>query len=187
MAAALAPLESIADVVTLDGTDPFDGGGRGRQWFSISGVTEQDRPLRVAEALPALLTRLDELASSRSLAREDMVVLGFSQGAIMTLAMVAQGLHPGRAIAIAGRLASSVVEAGNQASALLLIHDGLDRVMPATLSDEAGARLSAAGHSVKLIRTDGNGHGIGPSTIKAIAEWLNTTDAFRANSNLIEG
>jgi phospholipase/carboxylesterase len=183
MAAALAPLQAFAEVVALDGRDPFDGGGAGRQWFSIAGVTEADRPARVAEALPSLIGRLDLLAEERGLAREEMVLLGFSQGAIMTLAMVAQGLHPGRAVAIAGRLAAPVVQAGDRPASVLLIHDSADRIMPVALSADAAAQLSAAGHHVKLIGTDGIGHSIGFPTTSAIADWLATTDSSRNDSS----
>jgi phospholipase/carboxylesterase len=169
MAVALAPLERFAEVLALDGLDPFDGGGAGRQWFSVAGVTEADRPLRVAEALPSLVDRLDRLAKDRSLKRDDLVLLGFSQGAIMTLAMVA----------IAGRLAAPVVPTEERLASLLLVHDRADRVMPSALSVEAAARLSAAGHFVKLLLTDGIGHGIGFPTTAAVADWLTTTDSSR--------
>lgn len=187
LAAALVPLEALAELVALDGRDPFDGGGAGRQWFSVTGVTEADRPLRIAEALPSLVGRLDRLAKERGMKREDLVLLGFSQGAIMTLAMVAQGLHPGRAIAIAGRLAAPVVPAGDRPASLLLVHDNADRVMPPRLSIDAAAQLSAAGHHVDLIRTDGIGHGIASPTNSAIADWLITTDASRNDLSLIKG
>jgi phospholipase/carboxylesterase len=187
MAAALAPLEQVAEVIALDGGEPFDGGGRGRQWFSVAGVTEADRPRRVASALPALLGRLDRLARDRGVAREALVLLGFSQGAIMTLAMVAQGLHPGRTVAVAGRLAAPVVPAEGDAATLLLVHDSADRVMPPALSDAAATALGAAGYHVGFARTDGIGHGIGPATITAIADWLAATAPLRAISTLIEG
>jgi len=126
MAAALSPLRAVADVVALDGGDPFDGGGSGRQWFSVHGVTEANRSRRVLDAVPPLLDRLDRLAAERGVAREDLVLLGFSQGAIMALAMVAQGLHPGPAIAIAGRLAAPVIPAGGDPATVLLVHDSDD-------------------------------------------------------------
>jgi phospholipase/carboxylesterase len=175
MAAALAPLERIADVVALDGCEPFDGGGRGRQWFSVSGITETDRPKRVAAAMPRLLDQLARIAQNHGVTREALVPIGFSQGAIMTLAMVAQGLHTGRAVAIAGRLAAPVVPADGHGASLLLVHDSADRVMAPILSEETAARLAAAGHHVHLTRTDGIGHGIGPATIASIADWLAAT------------
>jgi phospholipase/carboxylesterase len=175
MASALAPIESVADVVALDGCEPFDGGGSGRQWFSITGVTEASRPARVAAALPRLLDRLDSLARDRSVDRDALILVGFSQGAIMTLAMVAQGLHKGHSVAIAGRLAVPVLPITDGGASLLLAHDTDDQVMSPTLSDDAAARLSAAGHSVALRHTAGVGHGIGPQTTTAILDWLAAT------------
>jgi phospholipase/carboxylesterase len=115
------------------------------------------------------------------LKRDDLVLLGFSQGAIMTLAMVAQGLHPGRAVAIAGRLAAPVVKAGDRFASLLLVRDSADRVMPPALSAEAAAQLSAAGHHVNLTETDGIGHGIGFPTTSVVADWLTAIDSSRSD------
>lgn len=182
MGAALAPLASIAEVIALDGCEAFDGGAHGRQWFSVSGVTEADRPRRVAGALPRLVERLDRLASEQGVAREDLVLVGFSQGAIMTLAMIAQGLHAGRAVAIAGRLAAPVVPAGSRTASLLVIGDAADRIMPTALSQDAAERLRAAGHHVDLSLTDGIGHGIGSKTLSSIAAWLAATALHRADA-----
>jgi len=187
MVGALAPLTAVAEVIALDGCEPFDGGGRGRQWFSVSGVTEADRPRRVAGALPRMLERLDELARQHGVQRNDLVLLGFSQGAIMTLAMVAQGFHAGRAIAIAGRLAAPVVPAALHPASLLVIADSVDRVMPQELSQDAVDRLRVGGHHVDQNLTVGVGHGIGAETLSSIASWLAATASPRAPALTIEG
>jgi phospholipase/carboxylesterase len=187
MAVALAPLERVAEVVSLDGGEAFDGGGLGRQWFSIAGVTDADRSQRVARALPGLLERLDQLARSRDMRREDLVLLGFSQGAMMVLAMVAQQFHPGQAVAIAGRLAVPVLPAAGRPASLLLVHDLSDRIAPPSMSQDAADRLGAAGHHVKLVHTEGVGHGIGPAVPGVIAEWLAATASARAVSTSTEG
>jgi phospholipase/carboxylesterase len=184
---ALAPLERVAEVVSLDGGEAFDGGGLGRQWFSIAGVTDADRSQRVARALLGLLERLDQLARSRDMRREDLVLLGFSQGAMMVLAMVAQQFHPGQAVAIAGRLAVPVLPAAGRPASLLLVHDLSDRIAPPSMSRDAADRLGAAGHHVKLVHTEGVGHGIGPAVPGVIAEWLAATASARAVSTSTEG
>jgi phospholipase/carboxylesterase len=187
MGVALAPLQPIAEVIALDGCEAFDGGGPGRQWFSVSGVTEADRPRRIAGALPRLIKRLDQLAREHNVAREDFVLLGFSQGAMMTLAMVAQRLHAGYAIAVAGRLAAPVLLAGPRPASVLVIGDSADPVMPQGLSQDAVERLRAAGHHVDQILTHGLGHGIGPQTLSSIASWLTATASPRAPALTIEG
>jgi phospholipase/carboxylesterase len=176
-AATLAPLSSVAEVIALDGDAPFDGGGGGpgdgigRQWFSVAGVTDAGRPARIAQALPRLIARLDTIAADRGIDRQDMILLGFSQGAMMALALVAGGLHSGRAIAISGRLAAPVLPASHRAQ-VLLVHDRSDPMMPLALSIEAQAALTAAGHRVDSFWTAGLGHQIGQPTLFAIDRWL---------------
>jgi phospholipase/carboxylesterase len=186
MAQALAPLEQYAQIVALDGSEPFGAASRGRQWLSVAGITEANRPGRVREALPSLLLRLDAMASDRGVARDELVLLGFSQGAIMTLALAAQGLHQGRAIAIAGRLAAPMISGQDRAAPILLIDDAADRIMPTCLSDEAAAVLAGAGRPVDRIHTSGVGHSIGPATITAIATWLAATAPSQPDT-LIKG
>lgn len=173
--AALAPPAAASEVVSLDRCERFDGGGHGRQWFSVSGLTEDDRPRRVARALPRMRERLDDLAKQRPVARKHLVLLGFSQGAIMKLAMVAQGFHVGRAIAIAGRLAAPVVPVALEPASLLVIADSADQVMPRGTSRDTAERLRAAGLHVDQILTIGIGHSIGAPTLSSIASWLSAT------------
>lgn len=168
---ALRPLQAVADVISLAGPDPFDG-GTGRQWFSVAGVTEANRPARTAAALDALLPRLDAVAAARNINRNELVLLGFSQGAILTLGAVASGAHSGAAIAIAGRLANSVVAAGVRPASVLVVHDLNDPVMPAALARDAARELANAGHRVERAFTTGVGHSIGAETLTVVADWL---------------
>jgi phospholipase/carboxylesterase len=186
LAAALTPLQSLCDVVALDGPEPFDGGGAGRQWFSIAAVTEANRPARVAAALPTLLVRFDEFAASRGVARDQLVLLGFSQGAIMILAAVAGGHHKGKAVAIAGRLAAPVVRPVQPAH-VLLVHDHDDGVMPADLSVAAASSLRAVGHDVDSIQTAGLGHAVGRPTLVSIERWLANRFNLPADADQLQG
>src|ERR1039457_4966287 len=80
-----------------DGTFPFDGGGNGRQWFSISGVTEENRAARVAGAMPALHAMVRHAQNRFRILQPDTALVGFSQGAIMALEFsVAHDGHVGR-------------------------------------------------------------------------------------------
>ena len=49
---ALAPHLPDAAIVSVQAPE---GAGRGRQWFSVQGVTETDRPARVAAAMPGFV------------------------------------------------------------------------------------------------------------------------------------
>lgn len=173
MQAALRPLEREAEVIALAAPYPFDGGGAGRQWFSVSGLTEANRASRTAAALAELLPRLDKLASARNLPRDELILLGFSQGAILTLAAVASGAHLGPAVAVAGRLATApVATSSSKAATLLLVHDHQDQVMPSALCGAAANLLAEAGHNVQTRYTSGVRHSIGLETLETISEWL---------------
>jgi len=177
MQAALVSLESVAEVVALAAPQPFDGGGTGRQWFSVSGITEENRAARTAAALDELLPRLDKLAATRDLPRHELILLGFSQGAILTLSAVASGAHHGRAVAIAGRLTTNpIVVSAEQAAAVLLVHDADDQMMPSHLSLAAAGKLAEAGHLVETRSTSGVQHSIGLPTVSAISDWLRQDD-----------
>jgi len=162
-----------AETIALDGPDPYDmPPPEGRQWFSISGVTEANRPARVAAALPALLARIDGLGRDRGLSREAIALAGFSQGSIMSLAAVAQGEAFGAVVAAAGRLAAPVRAARPGSPPVLLLHDRQDAMMPFPLAGEAEAALRAEGHDVRFVPTDGYGHAIGPKMAEAAVAFL---------------
>lgn len=172
MAEALRPLGAVAEVVALSGHEAFDGAQVGRQWFPVAGVTEANRPARVAAALPPFLAQLDHIAAEHAVHRDELVLLGFSQGAILTLATVAGGHHRGRAVAIAGRLAAPVEPANHGRAHLLLVHDLDDPAMPSMLSTQAAAQLGAAGHDIEVVATSGVGHRIAAPTLTAVGAWL---------------
>ncbi|WP_157220575.1 dienelactone hydrolase family protein [Flavisphingomonas formosensis] len=162
-----------AEAVALDGPEPYDmPPPRGRQWFSIKGVTETNRPARVAAALPGLLARIDGLAHDRGVARNAIALAGFSQGSIMSLAAVVGGGTFGAVVAVAGRLAAPLSPARSGSPAVLLLHDKLDTMMPFPLAGEAEAALRAAGHDVSLMASEGYGHAIGADMTAAAIEFL---------------
>lgn len=79
-----ASMQPLANALVLtvpaqcpDGPEPFDM-GQDRQWFSVRGVTEENRPARIAAALPAFVRILEAFGDPR-----DSLLIGFSQGAIM--------------------------------------------------------------------------------------------------------
>lgn len=71
--------------------------GQGYQWFSVVGVTEQNRPMCIQAARASFDTTLARLMAVRGLEGqpEKVVLVGFSQGATMALDAVASGRWPG--------------------------------------------------------------------------------------------
>lgn len=148
-----------ATVVSLQGPQACDF-GQGRQWFSVSGITEESRPARVAQALPAFQSMVQAWQDRCALGADATTLIGFSQGSIMSLASTQnQPLLASRVVAFAGRFAAApaVAPAG---MSVHLIHGEADPVISVEHSRMAAQQLQALGVHATLYTEPGMGHGI---------------------------
>lgn len=155
-----------------DGPGRFNGG---HQWFSVVGVTAENRPARVAAGRPAFDAILAEGIGRAGFAgRLDRVALvGFSQGAIMALDALASGRWPvAGVVALSGRLASPEPLEPARASRLLLVHGAEDPVMPVDEAVKAKERLSAMGVETSSFIQPGLGHSVSAEGVGAAAKFL---------------
>lgn len=164
-----APSLPGATFLAPDGPYPFDGGGAGRQWFSVAGVTEGNRPGRVVAARPALDAMID---TAKAQAKADRVILtGFSQGSIMALDALARG-KVAQVVAFAGRLAFSGALTPLPQARALLIGGTADHVMPHRLTTEAADILAKAGVQTQTVILPNVPHTITPEGIAAAQAFL---------------
>lgn len=146
--------------------------GRGREWFSVVGVTEQDRPARVAAAMPAFLQAVAHWQQASGLGPEATVLVGFSQGAIMSLEATQADVAPAaRVIALAGRFAQGLRRAP-PGLRFHLVHGEQDGVVPTHFSLEAAQALQALGATVTLDLLPGLGHGIDARALRLVLGYL---------------
>lgn len=157
--------------VLLEGPQPFDGGGPGRQWFSIAGVTPDNRAERVMAALPSLWDRLEALMIEEGLDASRLVLIGFSQGAILTLASAALGRAFGAGVALSGRLPLPPAPAHARSPRLLLVHGSADAVIPLAEGRQAAERLGDAGFAVRFEERRGLGHGIDAPELELVTNF----------------
>jgi phospholipase/carboxylesterase len=148
-----------------DGLRPFDM-GPGHQWFSVSGITEANRPERVATALPAFVERIAQFGPT-----EDSLLVGFSQGAIMSLHAAAAGLRVAGVVAIAGRLAAPV-PVREDWPAITLLHGEADPVIPVSAAQATRTWLKDAGAEPALKLVAGLGHSIDARMLELVREAL---------------
>ncbi|MPT47959.1 MAG: phospholipase [Sphingobium sp.] len=164
-----------AQFVAPDAPQPFDFGGNGRQWFSVSGVTEINRPERVREARAAFNRVIAGVITEYGFAdRLDRVALvGFSQGSIMALDAVVSGRWPvGAVVAFSGRLASPPPLSHTDATPILLLHGTDDATMPITLCREAQIALTGLGMAVAAKELPGVGHEISAEGARIAIQFL---------------
>ncbi|WP_109051017.1 alpha/beta hydrolase [Azospirillum sp. TSA6c] len=137
--------------VAPNAPQPFDM-GNGHQWFSIAGVTEENRPARVAAALPALAELIEAERQRAGVAPADVALVGFSQGSIMALhlAMTAPE-RCGAVVAFAGRIAAPVPtpDGAGRRPPVLMVGGAADSIMPPTVVQAAAAHFRSAGFAVE--------------------------------------
>jgi phospholipase/carboxylesterase len=164
-----------ADFAAPDAPFAFDQAAQGRQWFSVSGVTEADRPARVVAARAAFDATLERIVTERGFADrlESVALVGFSQGSIMALDAVASGRWKvGAVVAFAGRLATPEPFAAAMGTPVLLVHGTADPVMPVALAEDAEARLVGAGMSVQRRLIPGLGHQLDARGVQIAGQFL---------------
>ncbi|MFP6560196.1 alpha/beta hydrolase [Paraburkholderia sp. B3] len=149
---------------SLDGSEPFDGGFGGRQWFSLRDIGESNREARVTQAAAVLRGRLDAELAHWGLGYDALALVGFSQGSIMSLHHVATRPEGAAAVvAYAGRLVTAVT--AKSRTALTLVHGEDDEVIPVQELERAAIAFSDAGYAVGAYVLPGVGHTITPQGV----------------------
>jgi phospholipase/carboxylesterase len=175
IADALAPHLPGVIVVAPDAPDPHSAGAPARQWFSIAGVKEANRPSRVAAARNAFDRTVGEVIARHRSADgvSRLAFVGFSQGAIMALDVAASGRWGSATIvAFSGRLASPPPLRPAPGTAVLLVHGADDQVIPATESASAAADLQVLGVPTEHLELPNLGHLIDRRGLEAAGQFL---------------
>jgi phospholipase/carboxylesterase len=146
--------------------------GPGWQWFSVQGITEANRPARVAGAMAGFIQTVQHWQATCAVEPERTTLIGFSQGAIMALESTQfESLVAERVIAIAGRYARPPRTA-HPSVRTHLMHGEADGMMPVQGAIDALAQLQGLGAVATLDRFPGLGHGIDRRVVDAIVRQL---------------
>lgn len=159
---------------------PCDFGG-GYQWFSLAGITEANRFERVVAAREALDATLAGVMAEQQFTPgvDELVLVGFSQGSIMSLDLLVSDRLPLKGIvAFSGRLASPQPWVAASTTPALLIHGRNDPVIPWQESQAAAATLTEAGFKAEAVFEDGLVHSISRDGALRAAAFI--ADCFKA-------
>ena len=159
-----------AQLAAPDAPEPFDQAPNGRQWFSVAGVTAANRPARVVAARTAFDATIADIVQ-RADNPDRVVLIGFSQGAIMALDALARG-HAHEVIAFSGRLPLSAPPAPKPHARALLVHGEADPVIPTDESRQAAEALRDRGCHTELLLLPNVGHVISPAGLQAGLRFL---------------
>ncbi len=160
-----------ATVVSVPSPDPSDIGG-GYQWFSVRGIAEDDRPERIAATMPRFIETIRGLQKTFESSPERTVLVGFSQGAIMSLESTQ--IEPpiaGAVVAVAGRFARQPKHA-TVSTSLHFVHGDADPVVAPRYSVNAAAALTDLGANVTVDLVPGLGHGIDATAVGLVIQHI---------------
>lgn len=169
----IAPLfqQVLPDALFLspDAPFPFDMAPMGRQWFPVGDFSPETRLAGVKKAAPILNAFIDTQLASSQLTEEHLVLIGFSQGTMMSLHVGLRRQKP-----LAGILGYSGMLPGAEILAeeigsrppVLLTHGDADEVLPVSSLPAAVKGLEAVGVEVESHIRPGMGHGIDEECIR---------------------
>lgn len=173
LARLIAPQLPGARFACPDAPLPYDWDASGRQWFSVKEITARNRPARLRAARAGFDAVLQDTITAAGFAgRLDRVALvGFSQGAILSVDAVMTGRWP---IAALAALSGRLVRMGpvRPGPPVMLSHGLDDPVIPASDAIRAAAHWGKAGRPVDLHLWTGLGHWFDARVAETTAAFL---------------
>jgi phospholipase/carboxylesterase len=155
----LASAFPLSAVINIPSPYPSQKPG-GHDWFSVAGITEANRADRVRQAMPAFLSEIGAWQRFVDVAPMRTALVGFSQGAMMSLEASVLSSSPARwVVAIGGRFARLPHRAPSHTT-IHFVHGEDDSVISCRHVVEAAQRLRDLGGDVTADVTPFAGHSI---------------------------
>jgi len=151
---------------------------QGRQWFPIEEI-----PKGAIKASLGLLGLIDYEAKKLNLTFKDVILIGFSQGAMMSMqCLLINNEQLGAIIGYSGALKEENIDAADDQilngkhkysdTPILLVHGEQDEVVPFQSLEKSKNLLNKIGFNVQTLSRQDLAHGIDPEGISKGMEFL---------------
>jgi phospholipase/carboxylesterase len=146
----------------------------GFQWFSVVGITEENRAARIAQAMPAFEACVAHWQQVAGVDAAATALIGFSQGAIMALESTQRNTPlASRVFAISGRFATLPQTAAVDTT-IHFLHGKADAVIPYSHSVTAAHHLRDLGADITAEVLPFIAHEVHPDFIELVVTKLTT-------------
>ena len=178
LAEPLAPHMPDTVFVAPDAPERCKNNPFGFQWFPIPWLdgSSQEAAEASQTASAALLDRfLDGVLAEEGLRPDRMILLGFSQGTMMSLHVAPRRTEPvAGVVGFSGRLLAPERLAAEAVSKppVLLVHGDADDIVPIASLREAGDALTGAGFETYGHVMRGTAHGIAPDGLSVALAFM---------------
>ena len=167
-----------ASFISPDAPHPCAMSPQGRQWFPIEEI-----PKGAIKASLGLLGLIDNEAKKLNLNFKDVILIGFSQGAMMSMqCLLINHEQLGAIIGYSGALKEENIDAANDQilngkhkysdTPILLVHGKQDEVVPFQSLEKSKYLLNKIGFNVQTLSRQDLAHGIDPEGISKGMEFL---------------
>ncbi len=161
--------------VSPNGPEHCYGSPNGFQWFALSTMSIEERLTGTLKAAPILDHFIDQELARYGLENKDLILIGFSQGTMMSLHVgLRRSSDIGAIIGFSGAmtLPEHWQDEINSRPPVILIHGDRDDVVPLQLMEEAQEALQSANIHVDCYVSPGITHSIGPDGLQKALEFL---------------
>ncbi len=164
-----------------DAPQPCDGNPMGFQWFPITRLDPEETWKGVQTAAPYLDGFISQELDRLNLDESRLVLVGFSQGTMMSLHCgLRRGKQPAAILGYSGALAGGDhLDEATVRPPIFLIHGDQDPMIPAEAMFRAASELSQAGLAVQWHVSRGVAHSIGEDGLMIGGKFV--TDALSGN------
>ena len=167
-----------ASFISPDAPHPCAMSPQGRQWFPIEEI-----PMGAIRASLGLLDLIQNEIKKLSLTFKDVILIGFSQGAMMSMqCLLINNEQLGAIIGYSGALKKENIDAANDQilngkhkysdTPILLVHGEQDEVVPFQSLEKSKNLLNKIGFNVQTLSRQDLAHGIDPEGISKGMEFL---------------
>ncbi len=166
--------------ISPDAPFPCDMSPFGKQWFSLQMRDENNILAGVNKVSPIINKFIDDKLSELSLSDKDLILIGFSQGAMLSMHVGLRRKNQiGAIIAYSGALIAPRLLDKQILSKppICLIHGEADMVVPFVAFNDALNALKRNNVSVQGYSSKNLGHGIDPYGIKIALNFIKETMA----------
>ncbi|MBY6047323.1 alpha/beta hydrolase [Vannielia litorea] len=161
-----------------DAPEPCRNNPMGYQWFPIpmmDGSSQQEAETSMAQSIEDLNAFLDGVLEAEGVSPDQVALVGFSQGTMMSLHVAPRRAEPfAGVVGFSGRLLEPERLAAEKKSTfpILLAHGDQDPLVPYESMNLAAQALNAAGFPVYTFTMEGTPHGIAPEGLSQAFAFL---------------
>ena len=161
--------------VSPNAPEQVPGYPMGYQWFPLTTLSREERLVGTIKAAPTLDKFIDQELERYGLTEKDLVLIGFSQGTMMSLHVgLRRASDIGGIIGFSGAMTLPENWEAEITSKppVVLIHGDMDNVVPVELMHQAFIALQGIGVDVDNHVSPGVMHSIGPDGLHKALEFL---------------